>query len=158
MEIKQSKIHELQLEKAKMRLAFDDFRREISSLKDVESKYNQRRILSPEKEQKSVLIQTDLEDTSQEPLLPEKNLLLPRHLTFNGGEHSIHDFSLINNSTDNLIPLESEILDMSVPEEPEAADESGTTATTVSGEKVKKKSKKFRFFKLMHCISSKTSD
>lgn len=159
VETKESKIHELQLEKAKMRMTYDELRGEIEMLKDIEVKYNQMRTFSPNKSQKSVLIQTEGQDTSLEPLLPntcDHNHLIPRHLTFTGAENSTHEFSLIlNNSTDNLIPVESEILNLQ--NDMNQVDESAT-ATTVETDSKKKSKKKFGLLKLMQCIKSKTQD
>lgn len=161
VETRESKILELQLEKAKLKMTFDELRGEMEILKDIEAKYNQTRAFSPNKSQKSVLIQTDEQNMSQEPLLPvcDHNHLIPRHLTFNGAENSTQDFSnLLNNSTDNLIPPESEILGLHGDTSQVVDESAATTTTTASDDKKKKPKKKFRFFKLMPCISSKTQE
>lgn len=154
VDAKESKIHELQLEKAKMRMTYDDLREQIEKLKDVETRYNEMRLLSPTKSQKSVFIQTEIKNQAQ------NQQLLPRHLSFNRAENSsIHDFS-INTSSDNLIPIESGI--MSAPNDTDiyvtaVPEQTLSTTSTTTGDK-KKKKKKFKFFKLMQCISGKTQE
>lgn len=163
-ETKDAKIYELQYEKAKMKMTFEDLRQEIDKLKDIEQKYNRMQMFSPDKTQKSVLIQTEndasrqllLVDSTERPAVYKAHNYQPsvaRHLTFNDG---ISNFSAINNtSSDNLIPFES---DITVEELENAAKNETATAATPndeSGKKKKKTKKKFRFFKLMQCISGK---
>lgn len=161
METKESKIHELQLEKAKMRMTYDELRGQIEMLKDIEAKYKQMRVFSPDRGHKSVLIQTEEQDTSREPLLPNHHLL-PRHLNFTSGENSSHDFSILfNNSTDNLIPNESEVLnlqsdDVGTASQSQSIDTEATSNDNADKKKTKKK--RFRLFKLMQCISGKTQE
>ena len=162
-ETKDAKIYELQYEKAKMKMTFEDLRQEIDKLKDIEQKYNRMQMFSPDKTQKSVLIQTDnhvsrqllLVDSSERSAVYKSHNYQPsvaRHLTFNDGTSN---FSAINNtSSDNLIPFESDI----TVEELENETRNAATITTPndeSGKKKKKTKKKFRFLKLMQCISGK---
>lgn len=170
-ETKDAKIYELQYEKAKMKMTFEDLRIEIDKLKDIEQKYNQMRMFSPDKTQKSVFIQTENHhDTSSRQLLLVDSAERPdvvykaqsyyttsvaRHLTFNEG---ISNFSAIHNtSSDNLIPFESDITVEELENESRNTENQTATMTTtseVSGKK-KKAKKKFGFLKLMQCISGK---
>ena len=160
VESKDCKIHELQLEKAKMRMTFDQLRGQIEYLKDIEAKYNKELGTSLSKSQKSVLIQTEEDDSAREPLLSSHDHIEPRHLDFNTADSSfMQDLSEINNtSTDNLIPaVESETFHLQ--SDISGADPSMSTITTNSNNDKKKKSKrKFKLFKLMQCISGKTQD
>lgn len=183
-ETKDAKILELQFEKAKMKMQFDEFRYEIEKLKEIEAKYKQMKVFTPDRALKSVLIQTEIDqhpslsslvadtsrqlllgDSSERPIYKANNYVyepVVRHLTFNEGSTY---FSAINNtSLDNLIPLESDITVEGMDEETRNGDnnsfnEIAVTPDSPDNETDKKKKvikkKKFRFLKLMQCISGK---
>lgn len=168
-ETKDAEIYELQYEKAKMRRTFDDLRQEIDKLKNIEQKYNQMQMFSPDKTQKSVLIQTEnhdydtsrqllLVDSTERPAVYKTQSYQPsavRNLTFNDG---FPNLSAINNtSSDHLIPFESDITVEELEGESRNAENLNETASMAdeSCKKKKKTKKKFRFFKLMQCISGK---
>lgn len=176
-EEKDEKVLELQCEKARMKMTFDDFRQEMHKLRqeneEMKQKFknNSKRHLSPDKTQKSVLIQTEhgdeeearqllLVDSTERPVFKSVNYNFQppvvRHLTFNEGL-SANISSINNTSSDNLIPSESDIM-ADVEDSLNRTNETSSATTTNNKDEAgkKKKKKKFRFFKLMQCISGKS--
>lgn len=173
VEEKDENILSLQCERARMKMTFDDFRKEMDQLrqenKEIRKQFKLNKAL--DKTQKSVLIQTERGDESRQHLLAdssERTLFKSanydfqpavRHLTFSEVSASANISSIDNTSSDNLIPFESDIIadvgEDSVNRTNETSSATTTTATTDETGK-KKKKKKFRFFKLMQCISGKS--
>lgn len=174
VEEKDENILSLQCERARMKMTFDDFRKEMDQLrqenKEIRKQFKLNKAL--DKTQKSVLIQTEherdesrqhlLADSSERTLFKSANYDFQpavRHLTFSEVSASANISSIDNTSSDNLIPFESDIIaDVGEDSVNRTNETSSSTTTTATADETgkKKKKKKFRFFKLMQCISGKS--
>jgi hypothetical protein len=171
-EMKDNQIYELEREKSRMRMVFDNLRVEMQELKDIEKQYIKLKAqYSPFKNYQNAIIQTDDDsgfDSQYSKIVVQESvvitqhhnhnehnhvLLNPRHLEFENSELDTTHLTEINNtSLDELLP------DLDLTVEPHNIDENlinnDNEAASIKSKKLNKKKKKFRFFrKFVPCVS-----
>ncbi|CRL07665.1 CLUMA_CG020624, isoform A [Clunio marinus] len=153
---KEERIYSLEMDRARMKMVFDELRLEMQELKEREKSYNQQQTLSSSRK---FLINGPLKSYRSQEIASESQLV--HHFTNKCDISAISnqtDFIDPNNaSSDNLIPLpETSVEDVSVditPDITENQDKRGSS-NEENSESEPKKTKKFRrFFKLVSCVS-----
>lgn len=147
---KDSRIYALEFDRSKMRITFDKLRTELQELKDAKDQYKLQLAMSspPSRNLRNASSQT-LDEAKIVRLNP-----IVRELTFttevNGSLDQTHFSDLNNISSDNLIPS----ADIEIPLD----DIEEVIQEVAEEEEAKKKERKFRgFFKIISCVSSKST-